>query len=141
MIITASRTGPGGMSAGLCYTTGMVRKFWQTIRPAVFWRHRRGSWQYDVMVALILIFTFASPRSWFRDQPNPQSVVLLPGEPGHAAFWIDPELIGAAAPDQWEKKIRPLLEKRAGRSITILKVEPVKDDEGNLKGYLVRTRS
>ncbi|MBI3696427.1 MAG: hypothetical protein HY238_16510 [Acidobacteria bacterium] len=122
----------------------MLRTFWHAIRPAIFWRHTRGSWQYDVMVALILVFIFATPRSWFRDQPripNPQKIVMLPSETGRSVFWIDPDLVGETAPDQLEAKIRSLLQKRTGSAMTILKVEPARDEEGNLKGYLVRAKS
>ena len=114
----------------------MLRKFWHAVRPAIFWRYRRGSWQYDIMVGLILIFIFATPRAWFRDQPNPQQIVRLPGD----VFWIDPELLAGADPDALEAKVRALLQKRTGKAVTILKVEPAKDDEGNLKGYLVRAK-
>jgi hypothetical protein len=122
----------------------MVRRLWRAIRPAVFWQYRRGSWQYDIIVGLILIFIFATPRSWFRDQPripNPQQIVMLPSENGRPVFWIDPELVADVAPERLEMKIHTLLEKRTGRKVTILKVEPAKDNEGNLKGYLVRARS
>ncbi len=119
----------------------MLRGLWRVIRPAVFWSYRRGSWQYDIMVGLILIFVFATPRFWFRDQPNPQQIVMLPGEAGRPSFWIDPELVRETAPDQIEAKIGPLLQKRTGKAVTILKVEPITDDEGNLKGYLVRAKS
>lgn len=118
----------------------MVRKFWHTIRPAIFWAYRRGSWQYDIIVGLILAFIFLTPRSWFRDQPRipgAQRIVMLPSHAGGTVFWIDPELIGDQAPDRLEAQIRALLEKRAGRKIALLKAEPVKDSDGDLKGYLV----
>ena len=122
----------------------MLRKFWHAVRPAVFWRYPRGSWQYDVMVGLILVFVFATPRAWFRDQPripNPQQIVMLPSEAGRAVFWIDPELIGDTPAEKLEAKIRTLLEQRTGTKVTILKVEPARDEEGNLKGYLVRAKA
>ena len=122
----------------------MLRKFWHTIRPAVFWGYRRGSWQYDIMVGIILAFVFLTPRAWFRDQPRiptPQQIVMLPGDAGRPVFWIDPELVRDARPENLEAKIHSLLEKRAGRTVTVLKVEPAMDEEGNLKGYLVRAKS
>lgn len=121
----------------------MLRKFWQLIRPGVFWSYRRGSWQYDIMVGLILLFIFGMPRAWFRDQPripNPQQIVMLPGDTGRPVFWIDPELVGETPPEALDNKIRTLLQKRTGKALTIVKVESARDDEGNLKGYLVRAR-
>ena len=109
----------------------------------MFWSYRRGSWQYDIMVGLILLFIFGTPRAWFRDQPripNPQQIVMLPSDTGRPVFWIDPDLVGDTAPEQLEAKIHALLQKRTGKAVTILKVESAKDDEGNLKGYFVRAR-
>ena len=31
----------------------------------IFWRYRRGSWQYDILCALILAFIFLTPREVF----------------------------------------------------------------------------
>jgi hypothetical protein len=121
-----------------------MRRFWRFVRPAVFWQYRRGSWQYDIIVGIILVFIFATPRSWFRDQPripSPQQIVMLPSENDRPVFWIDPELVAGVAPDRLEAKIHALLEKRTGRKVTVLKVEPAHDSEGELKGYLVRAKS
>jgi hypothetical protein len=31
----------------------------------VFWRYPRGSWQYDILCGLILVFIFCTPRAVF----------------------------------------------------------------------------
>ena len=54
----------------------------------ILWDYKRASWQYDLMVALILAFTFFTPREWFRDQPRGGSVVMLPAEHGSSVFWL-----------------------------------------------------
>jgi len=118
----------------------MLRSFWHALRPAVFWSYRRGSWQYDVMVGLILAFVFLTPRGWFRDQPRPQHIVMLPGEQGWTVFWIDPELVADPAPEKLEPQIRGLLEKRYAKRLELLKAEPATDPEGKIKGYLVRAK-
>ena len=54
------------------------------------------AWQYDVMVALILLFVFLMPREWFRDQPRiprASNIAVLPGENGSNMYLIDPELL------------------------------------------------
>ena len=48
----------------------MLRKLWSGLRPVLFWNYRRGSWQYDLIVAAILAFIFFTPRSLFNDQPR-----------------------------------------------------------------------
>ena len=44
-----------------------------TLRSYIFWAYERGSLQYDVMVTLILLFLFISPRLIdFHDRPIPE---------------------------------------------------------------------
>ena len=58
------------------------------LKRFILWDFPRASWQYDVMVGIILGFIFLTPRDWFRDQariPNASSIAMLPSrerEPG-----------------------------------------------------------
>ena len=61
-------TGPGGSDAKASYG----RRFARTLKGLLLWDHVRGSWQYDVMVVLILIFVFLTPVHWFDDKPDLQ---------------------------------------------------------------------
>jgi hypothetical protein len=36
----------------------------------IFWSFERGSWPYDVFVAVILAFVLLTPREWFHDRPQ-----------------------------------------------------------------------
>jgi hypothetical protein len=36
----------------------------------IFWSFERGSWPYDVFVAVILAFVLLTPRAWFHDRPE-----------------------------------------------------------------------
>jgi hypothetical protein len=36
----------------------------------IFWSYERGSWPYDVFVAVILAFVLLTPRAWFHDRPE-----------------------------------------------------------------------
>ncbi len=51
-----------------------MRKFWRGFVNTIFWSYERGSWPYDVMVIIIVIFVLLSPRRWFQDQS--QSISL-----------------------------------------------------------------
>ncbi len=43
----------------------------QILKSYLFWTYPRGSFHYDVMVTLILVFLFVSPRLInYRDQPQ-----------------------------------------------------------------------
>jgi len=46
-----------------------MRTLWQGLVRIVFWSFERGTWPYDVAVALIVVFVLLSPRSWFNDRP------------------------------------------------------------------------
>ena len=35
------------------------------IARVIFWRYRRGSWQYDILCGLIIVFIFLTPKSVF----------------------------------------------------------------------------
>ena len=70
------------------YTSGLKR--------FVFWDYARATWQYDVMVAIILAFIFLTPREKFGDQPRiprASNIAMLPAEHGSSMYWIDPELL------------------------------------------------
>ncbi len=38
---------------------------WQAIRRVLFWTYSRGSWQYDIIVLVILVFIFLAPATLF----------------------------------------------------------------------------
>jgi hypothetical protein len=35
----------------------------------LFWTYQRGTWQYDILCAIILAFIFLTPKSVFRGVP------------------------------------------------------------------------
>ena len=45
-----------------------MRTLWRGFVNTIFWSYERGSWPYDVMVILIVVFVLLSPRRWFLDQ-------------------------------------------------------------------------
>ena len=46
-----------------------MRTSWRVLTSTIFWSFERGTWPYDVAVALIVVFVLLSPRSWFHDRP------------------------------------------------------------------------
>src|SRR5438309_10206995 len=46
-----------------------MSRFWQIVKSYIFWTYGRGSVHYDVMVSIILLFIFLTPRGVFRDKP------------------------------------------------------------------------
>jgi len=54
------------------------------LKRLILWDYQRGSWQYDVMCGLVLLFMLA-PHKWFRDQPRLQYASQI----SDGVFWID----------------------------------------------------
>lgn len=106
----------------------------------LFWDYSRGSWQYDVMVGLILAFIFLTPRHFFSDQPRPASVQMLPAEPGMGLFWIAPELLDGVPPDRLVDKAAALVNGHFKTRQTITRVEPMLDEEKDVTGYIAYAR-
>ncbi len=116
----------------------MVAKFWAAVRPAILWGYSRGSWQYDIIVILILAFIFLLPRSTFNDRPS-APVVQEVASPSTEVrvFWVEPGALDRANPDQAEGNLLGLLRAEHGQQMTIMRTEPARDAAGNVRGFLV----
>ncbi len=102
------------------------------LKRFVLWDYKRASWQYDVMVALIVVFIFATPRSFFSDQPKPASVAMVRG-----GYWIEPQQLSGVPEPQLPSRAAALINSRYKVRAEILSVEPIYDEEAKeLKGYL-----
>ena len=121
----------------------MAGGFWRGVKRFILWDYERATWQYDVMVGLILAFIFLTPRGWFRDQPRvPQaSRISLPASAqDEVAFWLEAELLAAVAPEQRRGKAAEILRSRNGRKLELLGLEEVLDSDGEIKGYVAFTK-
>jgi hypothetical protein len=114
------------------------------LKRFILWDFPRASWQYDVIVALILAFIFLTPRDWFRDQPripHASSIALLPSENGSSVFFVDAQLLEGTAENQRVAKLSAVLQSRmSNRRLSVTRVEPIIDSEGELKGYMAFAR-
>jgi hypothetical protein len=106
------------------------------MKRLILWEYQRGSWQYDVMCGVVLLFVLA-PHSWFGDQPRiPYASQISENE-----FWIEPELVNFSEPEpQRLVDLGKALTLRTGKKHTILRIEPIYDAEKELKGYMAFTR-
>src|SRR4051812_35352913 len=95
------------------------------IKRFLLWDYPRASWQYDVIVALILAFIFLTPRDFFRDQPRASNIVRLPSGVGESAFLMEPELLESVPDAQRGPTVERLLKGRFGRHQTVVEVEPI----------------
>jgi len=112
------------------------------LKRCILWDYNRGSWQYDVIVAIILAFIFLAPRQWFRDQariPQASQITSLPSQ-GESVFWIEPELVTEVPEAQRLDQLGKKLSARTGKSQVLTRIEPIYDSEQELKGYMAFAR-
>ena len=116
---------------------------WRTIRDYLFWSYERGTIQYDVMVTLILLFVFLSPRLInFKDKPvehNPHrtGVVVVPDGQGALIYQIEAAAVVSKDDDSaLRSQLLQIIEPISGE-VTITKIEPVRDSSGHLLSYKV----
>ena len=108
------------------------------LKRFILWDYARASWQYDVMVGVILAFIFLTPRDWFRDQPRiPHAVsILRPSENGGSVLFVDPEVLAGVAEPQRLGRLRDFLKTQPSTAkMSVTRVEPILDSEGELQGY------
>ena len=116
--------------------------FWRTIRSYILWQHERGTLHYDIMVTLILIFVFFSPRVInFSDKPVPRAlhlndVIVTPDARGGLVYQISASAIepgdDQSMRDQLLRIIRPI-----SGEVSIVNVEPIADGKGHVQSYKV----
>jgi hypothetical protein len=121
-----------------------VGRVWRIIKSFVFWSYERGTVQYDVMVTLILLWVFFSPRVIdFNDRPverNPHSTGVLVYPDGQGEFIYQVE--ARAVPNGDDATIRAgllrVIEPISG-SISISRYETINDAKGHVTAYKVWT--
>jgi hypothetical protein len=119
-----------------------ANRLWRTIKSFIFWSHERGTVQYDIMVTLILIFVFFSPRLInFNDRPverNPHStgVVVYPDGQGEFIYQVESRAVTAADDSAVRAALLRVIEPISG-SVSISRYEPVTDDRGHVVAYKV----
>jgi hypothetical protein len=108
------------------------------LKRVLWWDYPRASWQYDVIVAVILLFIFLTPRDWFRDQPRtPQSsaISLLPG-----SYWLEPQLLSEIPESERLAKASSILQAKYKIHQTAAQLQPIYNSEQELQGFIVFTR-
>jgi hypothetical protein len=133
-----------------------MRSFWRGIVRVVFWSYDRGSWPYDVLVVVIVIFVLATPRSWFHDRPQSgagasASVQFISEDSGSDTrmYRLD---AGALSPPKRATRPTPELEREThdilgrnvddlkARTFQVVRIDPVLDGNGAVLHYDVTIR-
>jgi hypothetical protein len=118
----------------------------KTLRSYFWWTYERGSFHYDVMVTLILLFLFLGPRFIdFKDRPVEtvalhSSEVLVKeagtrGESSRFMFQIRADdMQGAKTDAERQAAILRVIEPISGE-VTLERYEPVYDAQGHIIAY------
>lgn len=115
----------------------------RVLRNYVFWTYQRGSVHYDVMVTLILLFIFLSPRVInFNDKPVvrtlPPSQVLVKSD-GHNGLMYQIDAATLASfhnAGDLQSELRTVIVPISG-DVTIDRYEPVRASGGQIIAYRV----
>ncbi len=103
------------------------------------------TWQYDVMVALILAFLFLTPRHWFHDQPRTTvSVQLLSQDAGNrtSTYRLDANALGTSATSgtaNMQKRahdaLRDSVSELKGTRFQVVRIDPKLASDGSVAYY------
>jgi len=119
-----------------------MNAIWRTIRGYILWQYERGTLHYDIMVTLILIFIFLSPRVInFNDKPiarnpRPTDVVVTTDVQGRLLYQIAASAISAGDDRSVRDQLLKIIEPISG-GVSIVQYEAVKDGKGHVQSYKV----
>src|SRR4051812_39515315 len=121
-----------------------MRRVSDIIKSYIFWTYSRGSIHYDVMVTLILIFIFATPRAWFRDKPvevrpHQSEVIVQPDGSNGLIYEVDASAVRGDSDDTVRADLLRVIEPISGE-VTISGYEALRDKKGRVYTYKVRVQ-
>jgi hypothetical protein len=107
-----------------------------TLRKLFFWNYDRNTWQWDVLCALILVFIFLTPKSWFSS--GEPELGRAHQSPSPATFVVGVEVIGAEGD---RLKLRDRVRALSGRAdVEVFEVRKVLDKDGKTLAFQVDIR-
>lgn len=106
------------------------------LKKLFFWNYARNTWQWDILCALILVFIFLTPKSWFENSERRGS---FPHQsPTAQILLVGPELIDNA---EDKARVEQVVREFTGRTdIQVVNVRKVLDKNGRTRGYEVDIR-
>jgi len=119
-----------------------MNAIWRTIRGYILWQYERGTLHYDIMVTLILIFIFLSPRVIdFNDKPiarnpHPTDVVVTTDAEGRLLYQVAASAIAPGDDHSVRQQLLRIIEPISG-AVSIVSYDPVSDRKGHVQSYKV----
>ena len=118
-----------------------MKKAWEKIKSYVWWTYSRGSFHYDVMVTVILVFIFLAPH-WinFNDKPTErtlhQSRVVVSPDPKQEGVLVCQVDASAISGKDVDAELLRVIEPIAGE-VVLNGYDTVKDQRGHITMYKV----
>jgi hypothetical protein len=98
------------------------------LKKFLFWSYDRGSWQYDVLCAVILAFIFFGPNSVFHSADGATAPPVF----------VKYEEVGTVEVGSYDKTFSDYFSRKYNRKVKATNIEQLLDSAGNVKGYLVK---
>src|SRR2546427_11620005 len=124
-----------------------MRSVLSVLQNTILWAYERGTFQYDILCALILLFIFATPRSVFQDWPvinSPhqfkfgEQIVDTFDEKGNPVLNISTQLVPAIQDALALKSAaKTQLEKTLNKPISIADIKPILGENGETIGFSI----
>ncbi|HEU4479441.1 MAG TPA: hypothetical protein VFR80_13060 [Pyrinomonadaceae bacterium] len=106
------------------------------VKKIFLWTYERNTWQWDTLCALILVFIFLTPKSWF--EASERRGEIKHQSPVPATIFVGAEVIDN---QQDTSRLRDHLRALSGReNAEVGTIQKVVDKEGRTVGYKVDIR-
>jgi hypothetical protein len=115
---------------------------WRTIRGYILWQYERGTLHYDIMVTLIILFLWFSPKVInFNDKPiarnpHPTDVVVSADAKGHHFYQVAASAISPGDDQSVREQLLQIIEPISG-AVSIVSYEQTSDPKGQVQSYKV----
>ena len=118
----------------------------QILKSYFYWTYTRGSFHYDVMVTLILLFIFVTPWIWdYGDKPastaSNTEPILVMGDGAHGLIVTvrasDVNVPAASSTAVIKKALKKAMEPVLGDSVYVERWELSRDNNGNPTAWKV----
>jgi hypothetical protein len=119
------------------------------LKSYFYWTYPRGSFHYDVMVTLILLFIFVTPQFWnYGDKASsgtgPAQPIEVIGNDGHGLI-LTVQAADANVPDGADdatvkKALRRAIEPVTGDAVAVDRWELSRDAQGNPAAWKIWVR-
>jgi hypothetical protein len=137
---TSSGAAQGGPTSASAPAGESRRTFRQILASYFYWTYSRGSFHYDIMVTLILLFIFVTPHVWdYGAKPSLVAGPLHPVEVVGAGRYVlitvqatDVKIPAGASYEEVKNVLRKAIEPVMGDSVFVERWDTTTDAQGRL---------